>query len=187
MTSEDAAGDEWHTAAVPPDVDDPGTAKRMPLRYPGTCRGCGAEIPAGTEAFYERSTRTVRCLTCDPMSDTAPSEQDDLRTRAPASAVITELLRMQSTATPLSRAARLFGRSPLSPEANSWYVGAIGELEVGRLLDRLAPEWHVTHAIQSACAEATSITSSSVQPEYSRSTPSITNAVRSGWHRADCS
>jgi len=42
---------------------------------------------------------------------------------------------------------RLFGRTPLSPEAQSWYLGAIGELEVGRLLDRLDPEWHALHAV----------------------------------------
>ncbi|MFJ4165567.1 nuclease-related domain-containing protein [Microbacterium sp. NPDC089698] len=42
---------------------------------------------------------------------------------------------------------RLFGRTPLSPDAQSWYLGAIGELEVGRILDRLGPEWRTLHAV----------------------------------------
>lgn len=38
--------------------------KRMKLRYAGTCRICGAALAARTNAIYERSTRTVRCLDC---------------------------------------------------------------------------------------------------------------------------
>ncbi|HEX5018976.1 MAG TPA: nuclease-related domain-containing protein [Actinomycetes bacterium] len=36
----------------------------MKLRYAGVCRLCGLPIPARTEAFYERSTKTVRCVVC---------------------------------------------------------------------------------------------------------------------------
>ncbi|HEX2175464.1 MAG TPA: NERD domain-containing protein, partial [Nocardioidaceae bacterium] len=39
--------------------------KRMRLRYAGTCRICGTELPAKAGAIYERSSRTVRCLTHD--------------------------------------------------------------------------------------------------------------------------
>jgi hypothetical protein len=42
--------------------------KQMKLRYAGTCRLCSADLPAGTEAIYERSTKTVRCLDCSPDS-----------------------------------------------------------------------------------------------------------------------
>jgi hypothetical protein len=38
--------------------------KRMRLRYAGSCRECGADLPAGTPAIYERALRTVRCLEC---------------------------------------------------------------------------------------------------------------------------
>lgn len=34
----------------------------MRLRYAGTCRVCGADLPQRCEAVYERQTRTVRCL-----------------------------------------------------------------------------------------------------------------------------
>src|SRR5690348_7819077 len=38
----------------------------MKLRYAGVCRVCDAELAARVEAVYERSTKTVRCLTCSP-------------------------------------------------------------------------------------------------------------------------
>lgn len=38
--------------------------KQMRLRYAGACRGCGASLPAGTEAIYESETKTVRCVEC---------------------------------------------------------------------------------------------------------------------------
>jgi hypothetical protein len=54
---------------------------------------------------------------------------------------------VQALAPRQSRAARLFGRDPIAPDARSWFNGALGELEVARQLDRLGPEWHVVHAI----------------------------------------
>lgn len=71
----------------------------------------------------------------------------DLRLRAPGSAVIAETLRVQALAPPQSRLARVFGRSPLSVEAEAWYLGAVGELEVARLLGQLGPDWCVLHAV----------------------------------------
>jgi hypothetical protein len=44
------------------DGDPAAREKRMRLRYAGTCRVCGRDLPARTEALYERSTKTVRCL-----------------------------------------------------------------------------------------------------------------------------
>lgn len=133
--------------------------RRMNLRYAGNCRVCGTGIAAGSSAFYERARRTVRCLDCTDAAAPAgegkgvspslsgSSSADDLRFRAPASAVICEVLRAQSGAPPRSRWARLFGRSPLSATSDPWYLGAVGELEIGRLLDRLGPEWTAIHAI----------------------------------------
>ncbi len=70
-----------------------------------------------------------------------------LRSRVPAQAVMTELLRRQADTTPHSRLARLLGRSPLTADTRSWYLGALGELEVGALLDRLPAGWYVLHAV----------------------------------------
>lgn len=132
----------------------------MRLRYDGRCRLCGTALPSGTFAVYERSLRAVRCIACEtpaatedstPVIDRVPlatsAAADDLRLRAPASAVITETLRVQASATPRSAAARFFGRSPLTAESRSWYLGAIGELEVGRVLDQLGHGWLVIHAV----------------------------------------
>lgn len=38
--------------------------KVMKLRYAGTCRLCGIDLPAKEESIYERSTETVRCVEC---------------------------------------------------------------------------------------------------------------------------
>ena len=105
-----------------------------------------------------RSTDTDACSPAPapaPAAASAPVDlpvapiatADDLRLRAPASAVIAEALRVQADAAPRSAAARFLGRTPLSPESRSWFLGAIGELEVGRVLDRLGDEWLVIHAV----------------------------------------
>ncbi|GAB3603389.1 nuclease-related domain-containing protein [Microbacterium aureliae] len=134
--------------------------RRMLLRYAGRCRLCGASLTAGTDAIYERDRRTVRCIQCKPATK-APAEAapvaelrtqrppapDVLRLRAPASSVIAEALRIQSSAPARTGAQRFFGRSPLSVESRPWYLGALGELEVARLLDQLGPGWLAIHAI----------------------------------------
>lgn len=138
---------------------------QMRLRYDGVCRLCANALPAGSVAVYERSTRTVRCVGCavatsappadedaasghmSAASPTPPTPLDDLKLRPPAAAVIAETLRQQATAPPRSRLARILGRSPLTEQSLPWYLGAIGELEVARELDRLGPEWQVVHAL----------------------------------------
>lgn len=52
---------------------EPAPDKRMKLRYAGSCRLCGTELPARVEAVYERATKTVRCVEC-PAGDAAPVE-----------------------------------------------------------------------------------------------------------------
>lgn len=47
-------------------VTDATTDKRMRLRYGGVCRLCGVDLAAGTQAVYERASKTVRCLECPP-------------------------------------------------------------------------------------------------------------------------
>jgi hypothetical protein len=133
----------------------------MRLRYAGRCRLCHRELPAETVAVYERARRTVRCVHCHAavpaptapetpvavVPATPPVHSDDLRLRAPGSAVIAQALRVQADAVPRSAAARFFGRTPLTAESQPWFLGAIGELEVGRVLDRLGQEWLVVHAV----------------------------------------
>jgi len=83
------------------------------------------------------------------MSDTVPrgSAALTLRARRPAYSVMQECLRLQAAAPGLTRRQRLLGRSPLRPDAVSWYKGALGEIEVARVLSDLGPDWTVLHSV----------------------------------------
>lgn len=48
------------------EVEDPSEVRQMRLRYAGTCTACAAALPARTAAIYDRRTKTVRCLGCQP-------------------------------------------------------------------------------------------------------------------------
>ena len=62
-------------------------------------------------------------------------------------AAILELLRAHDDGVSRSPIARVFGRSPLTPETHAMYRGVVGELEVGEALGRLGPEWKVLHSV----------------------------------------
>ena len=54
-----------------------GRREAMRLPYAGVCRDCGIDLPARSEAIYDRSTKSVRCVTHgDPDTNAA-----DLRPR----------------------------------------------------------------------------------------------------------
>lgn len=76
-----------------------------------------------------------------------PLVTSSLGLRRPAASVIAECLRVQATVPPNTAAQRLFGVSPLGREAEPWYVGALGEIEVARRLGALGPGWFVLHAV----------------------------------------
>lgn len=73
--------------------------------------------------------------------------EPNLRERGPAYAVMRQCLLLQGRAAPVGRIARVFGRSPLHPDARSWYRGALGEIVVANVLSQLGPEWTVLHAV----------------------------------------
>jgi len=66
-----------------------------------------------------------------------------LRVRAAASVAMTECLRIQASARPQSRPAVLFGLGPLTTDARAWYRGALGELQVARVLRALPAGWRM--------------------------------------------
>ena len=72
---------------------------------------------------------------------------ESLGHRRPAASVIAECLRLQATVPPNNAMQRFFGVSPLGREAEPWYVGALGELEVARRLSILGPGWYVLHSV----------------------------------------
>jgi hypothetical protein len=77
------------------------------------------------------------------MTTQAPGMRDQIA----AQSVIEELLRQQQVMPPRSKFAAFWGRSPLATDSVSWYLGALGEIEVGKILSRLPPEWRVFHAV----------------------------------------
>lgn len=81
-------------------------------------------------------------LSGEPMASTAT-----MRERFAGQLVIDETMRHQAGATPRTPAQRFFGRSPLADEARPWYLGALGEIAVGGILERLPEGWATRHAL----------------------------------------
>ena len=77
-----------------------------------------------------------------------------MRDRTAGYSVMAEVVRLQSAVPPRSALARVFGVRPLTGDARPWYIGAIGEREVGSLLSRLPAGWTVFHAVPVGDGEA---------------------------------
>jgi Nuclease-related domain len=107
-----------------------------PLRYPAVCSICGRELPPGTEAIWDRATRSATCAAC---SETP-------RPLARGTAGASSLRRYESLhAARETRAKERFGRfsrvylrlteDPQSTRA--WAAGSRGEQRLGAFLDTL--------------------------------------------------
>lgn len=81
-------------------------------------------------------------LSGEPMATAAT-----MRDRFAGQLVIDETLRRQLLAPPRTSVQRFFGRSPLSDDARPWYLGAVGEIAVGGILERLPEGWAARHAL----------------------------------------
>lgn len=126
-----------------PETDE----KRMRLRYAGVCRICGSDIPAKVEAVYERSTKTVRCLSHP--EDLAPSGQTakiDIDPGVPGASARREFERRKAT-----REERVRSKHPRlgglilaltdDPQSTTaWDTGALGEERLGQRLNELASD-----------------------------------------------
>ncbi len=73
----------------------------------------------------------------------AGSSRDE---HGPAESVIKTCLRLQKSAPVRGRLKRVFGLSPLNPEARGWYAAALSEIELTRSLERLGSGWTIMHA-----------------------------------------
>ena len=138
----------------------PTSAKRMRLRYPGTCRGCSVELPAGGWAVYFRDAKQVECLACsetgalpaepacdDPPPDTAeaglpskPEPPDPGHAGASARReyerrVAKRENRIRTSHPRLGGLILALSDEPQSTRA--WARGAVGEEKVARRLDAL--------------------------------------------------
>ena len=70
-----------------------------------------------------------------------------LSSRAAGYSVAAKCLQVQADAESRDPLLRLADRVVLHDDAKSWFVGALGEIEVGRMLDALGPRWFVRHAV----------------------------------------
>jgi hypothetical protein len=128
--------------------------KQMKLRYAGVCRLCGTELAARTEAIYERSTKTMRCLDCSPAP--TPLEQTSVVELVETSEAI-------DPGIPGASARREFERRHAKRETRNrekypklgglilalrddpqsttvWNTGAVGEERLGQRLNELSSE-----------------------------------------------
>ena len=81
----------------------PPAAKRMRLRYAGTCRGCRAALPAGEWAIYHRERKQVECVNCSEttLSVTPAAASAELLASTVAWSLEPESLRTRPVDTPV--------------------------------------------------------------------------------------
>jgi hypothetical protein len=143
-------------------VDGGSEEKQMPLRYAGACRVCGAELPARSEAIYERATRTVRCVshgvkppgvheTAEAVDPAAPHVLDPAAVEVLDVGTAGASVRREFERRKTMRDERVRAKHPklgglllaISDEPQSttaWNVGAQGEERLGKGLDALASD-----------------------------------------------
>lgn len=128
--------------------------KRMLLRYAGTCRICGTELPARTEAIYERPTKTVRCTSHSEgggwsivtVSEGSASEAEALESGTPGASARREFERRAAKREERVRAQHpklgglILALSDDPQSTRAWDVGAAGEERLGRRLNELASD-----------------------------------------------
>jgi hypothetical protein len=143
-------------------VDGGTEEKQMRLRYAGACRVCGVELPARSEAIYERRAKTVRCVSHDADPAAAPENRHAIDTpgaevseptavTAPASGTAGASARREFERRKAKREERIRAKHPklgglilaISDEPQSttaWASGALGEERLGEGLERLASD-----------------------------------------------
>jgi len=134
----------------------------MRLRYAGACRVCGVELPAKVEAIYERTTRTVRCVSHDARSAVEPAvvnvvDPAALEIVAPVvvevvqSGIAGAAARREFERRKAKREQRIRAKHPRlgalmlavggeQPSTTAWDIGALGEERLGKGLDRLSSD-----------------------------------------------
>src|ERR1019366_9258059 len=134
----------------------------MRLRYAGACRVCGVELPAKVEAIYERTTKTVRCVSHDvhPAVEPTVVEAVDPPVVEVVEPAVVEVVesgtagasaRREFERRKARREKRIRAKHPklgglmlaVSDEQQSttaWDIGALGEERLGKGLDRLASD-----------------------------------------------
>lgn len=120
--------------------------KRMRLRYSGTCRVCSVELAAKAEAIYERSSKTVRCITHDTASDASPTEVRAVDAGSPGASARREFERRKAKREERTRTKHpklgglILALSDDPQSTRAWDTGALGEERLGNRLNELASD-----------------------------------------------
>ncbi|WP_245618491.1 nuclease-related domain-containing protein [Knoellia aerolata] len=143
-------------------MDGGADEKRMRLRYAGACRVCGVELPAKVEAVYERTTKTVRCVSHDVYPAVEPAVVEVVEP-AVVEVVAPGVVEVVESGTAGASARREFERRKAKREerirtkhpklgglmlavseeqqsTTAWDIGALGEEKLGKGLNRLASD-----------------------------------------------
>jgi hypothetical protein len=118
----------------------------MRLRYSGTCRVCSVELPARAEAIYERSSRTVRCVTHDTAADSSPDVPEEVEPGNPGASARREFERRRAKREERTRAKHprfgglILALSDDPQSTKAWDIGALGEERLGNRLNELASD-----------------------------------------------
>ncbi|MFC3804878.1 nuclease-related domain-containing protein [Terrabacter sp. MAHUQ-38] len=120
--------------------------KRMRLRYAGTCRVCGLALPARSEAIYERTTKTVRCVTHEPRALGEPAGVRPVEGGTAGASARREFERRKAKREERVRAKHpklggfLLAVTDEQQSTKAWDIGALGEERLGSRLNELASE-----------------------------------------------
>ena len=120
--------------------------KLMRLRFDGVCRVCGVALPAMTNAVYERSSKTVRCVSHVESPADEPGVEDVIESGTPGASARREFERRKARReqTIRDKYPRLGGLvHALTDEPQSttaWDKGAVGEERLGKRLNELASD-----------------------------------------------
>lgn len=120
--------------------------KRMRLRYSGTCRVCSVELPAKAEAIYERSSKTVRCITHDCSLDEAHVAVRAIEAGIPGASARREFERRKAKHEERTRTKHpklgglILALSDDPDSTKAWDTGALGEERLGNRLNELASD-----------------------------------------------
>ncbi len=116
-------------------------ARRIRLRYTGTCDSCGKELVKGAEAMYQASTRTVRCVECaaPPTAEPRAEAPDDPGVAGSSARREYEARRSAREGRVRRRLGNTLGQIALAisnePQSTrAWATGAQGEERLARAL-----------------------------------------------------
>ena len=126
----------------------------MRLRYAGTCRTCGTDLPAGTRATYHKSDKYVTCLDCPTVGGpqdvtSAPDVPSPVPEPVYVDGIAGASARAEFEKRHAARDKRVRERFPRAggfllamtddPQSTrAWDQGAVGEEKLGEALNALA-------------------------------------------------